>query len=213
MKVFAFFLLLLPFSLVSAQRIGELAPDRPPEVFPPNSIGADIMFGEGGFGLGGFYRKTFSQTLTGFIDFSISELKDDREVQYIDYYGNTYSPGKVNRAFLFPLNFGIHYRIFSESITDGFRPFISAGVGPSVILTTPYETEFFTAFKFAKAHYAAGGYIGLGANIGISKSNLVGISVRYMYARILGNEIETMLGSFSRDFGQFYITLNIGTMY
>jgi len=213
MKVLAIFLLLLPLSLVSAQKIGELAQEKPPEIFPPNTLGIDIMFGEGGFGMGTFYRRTFSQNLTGFVDFSISEVKDDREVQYIDYFGNTFTPGKVNRAFLLPLNLGIQYRIFSESITDSFRPFLSAGVGPNIVLTTPYETEFFTAFKFAKAHYAVGGYIGLGANIGISKTNLVGISVRYIYSRVFGDAIETMTGTFNKNFGQFYITLNLGTMY
>jgi hypothetical protein len=214
MKVFVILLLLLPILLVNAQKIGELAPERPPEVFPTNGIGLDIMFGEGGFGFGTFYRKSFSQNFTGFIDFSISELKNDREVQYVDYYtGNTYTPDKINRALLIPFDLGIQYRIFSESITDSFRPFVSLAVGPDIILTTPYDTEFFTAFKFAKAHYAIGGYIGLGANIGISKTNLIGISIRYAYTNVFGDPIETLKGSFKNNFGQFYITLNLGTMY
>jgi hypothetical protein len=213
MKVLMIFLLLIPLSFSNAQKIGELAPEKPPEIFPPNSWGADIMFGEGGFGLGTFYRHSFSLTMTGFVDFSISELKDDREVQYIDYFGNTYTPNKVNRAFLFPLNFGMQYRIFANSVNDNFRPFISVGVGPNIVLTTPYDTEYFTAFKFSKAHYAIGGYIGMGANVGISKSNLIGISVRYMYAHVLGDPVETMIDSFKQDFGQFYITLNLGIMY
>jgi len=213
MKVLLIFLLLLPFGLASGQRIGEMAPEKPPEVFPPNSWGVDLMFGEGGFGLGTFYRKAFTQVVSGFVDFSISELKDAREVQYIDYFGNTFTPNKVNRSFLFPFNVGAHFRLFSEALTDNLRPYISVGVGPTVIVTTPYDQEFFTAFKYAKAHYAAGGYIGLGANFGLSKTNLVGLNVRYLYARVFGKGIENLTNQFRTDVGQLYITLNIGIMY
>ncbi len=213
MKVLMMFLILLPFCFAKAQKIGELAPEKPPEVFPPNMWGVDLMFGEGGFGLGTFYRKSFWKDLTGFVDFSISELKDAREIQYIDYFGNTFTPDKVNRAFLFPLNFGAQFRLFSEALTDNLRPYISVGVGPTVIVTTPYNQEFFSAFKYARAHYAAAGYIGLGANFGISKTNLVGLNVRYLYAHVFGKGIENLTNQFRTDVGQLYITLNLGIMY
>lgn len=213
MKAFLVFLFIIPFGLLSAQKIGELAPDKAPEVFPGNSLGADIMFGEGGFGLGAFYKKTFSQNITGFVDFSISETKDDREVTYIDYFGNSFTPDKVNRAFLFPLNFGIQYRLFSESLTENLRPYLSVGVGPSIILTTPYDQEFFKSFGSAKAHYAAGGYVGLGANMGLNKKNLIALNVRYYFNQILGDGIELMTNSTRKSFGQFYIMLTIGVMY
>ena len=213
MKVLMIFLLLLPFGFASAQKIGELAPEKPPEIFPPNSWGVDLMFGEGGFGLGTFLRKSYSQDLTGFVDFSISELKDAREIQYIDYFGNTYTPDKVNRAFLFPLNAGAQFRLFSETLTDNLRPYISIGVGPTLILTTPYDQEFFSSFKHARAHYAAAGYVGLGANFGISKTNLIGINVRYLYAHVFGEGIENLTNQFRNDIGQLYITLNLGIMY
>ncbi len=213
MKVLMIFLLLMPFGFTSAQKIGDLAPEKPPEVFPPNSWGVDLMFGEGGFGLGTFYRKAFSQDLSGFVDFSISELKDAREVQYIDYFGNTYTPDKVNRSFLFPVNVGAQFRLFSDVLTDNLRPYINIGVGPTVIVTTPYNQEFFSAFKYAKAHYALGGYIGLGANMGISKTNLIGLNVRYFYAHVFGNGIENLANQFRSDIGQLYITLNLGIMY
>lgn len=198
---------------MSAQKIGELAPDKAPEVFPGNSLGGDIMFGEGGFGLGAFYKKSFSQNITGFVDFSISETKDDREVTYIDYFGNSFTPDKVNRAFLLPLNFGIQYRLFSESLTENLRPYLSIGIGPSIILTTPYDQEFFQSFGSAKAHYAAGGYIGFGANMGLNKKNLVALNVRYYFNQILGDGIELMTNSTRKSFGQFYIMLTIGVMY
>ncbi|PKL83809.1 MAG: hypothetical protein CVV24_03155 [Ignavibacteriae bacterium HGW-Ignavibacteriae-3] len=213
MKVFLVFLLLLPMSFINAQKIGEMAPEKPPEVFPDNSWGVDIMFTEGGFGLGTFYRNKLGQNLTGFVDFSISETKDDREINYIDYWGNSFTPNKVNRAFMLPLNFGIQYRVFSDILTENLRPHISIGVGPTILLTTPYDEEFFSAFGRGKANYAIGGYIGFGANMGTSKSNLIGLNVRYYHTQLLGDGIELMTNSFKKSFGQFTLMLTIGIMY
>jgi hypothetical protein len=214
MKALFKILLILPLGFLSAQKIGAPAPEKPPVVFPLNTWGADIMFGEGGFGFGTFYRRNFSQTMTGFFDFSISGLKDDREMDYYDpYTGTTYSPNKLNRALLMPVNVGIQYRLFSDVLTENFRPYVSAAVGPHAIVTTPYEEEFFNSFKYAKMHYGIGGYIGLGANIGESRSNLLGLSIRYYYTSILGDGIETMIGSVHNNYGQIFISLNLGVMY
>lgn len=214
MKALAYLIfLLLPLVSVNAQRIGELAPERHPEIFPDNSWGADLMFGEGGFGLGTFLRKNFSQEITGFIDISFSESKDDREVEYIDYWGNKITPNKENRVFLIPLNFGIQYRLFTESLTDNLRPYLNAGIGPTLAVSTPYDREFFNAFGHARAHYAVGGYVGFGANFGLSKSNLVGINARYYYTHLFDAGVENLTGRLRKDFGHFYLTLNIGIMY
>lgn len=210
---YIFFLLLGFFTLTSAQRIGEMAPERPPEVFPDHAWGVDIMFGEGGFGLGTFWRHKFERELTGYVDLSFSESKDDKEVEYIDYWGQTYVLGKKNRVFVVPLNFGVQYRLFSDALTDNLRPYINAAVGPSLILTTPYEKEFFNAFGETHSKVAIGGYVGFGANFGISKSNLIGINMRYYYAKLPGNGVENMEGRMRTSISAFYITLNLGLMY
>ncbi len=207
------FLILLPFGFLSAQRIGEMAPEKSPEVFPPNSWGMDLMFGEGGFGLGTFLRKSFSLDVTGFVDFSVSEQKDQREIEYYDIFGNPYVYNKQNRVFLLPLDVGIQYRMFTYSLTDSFRPYIVAGVGPTFVVTTPYEREFFNAFGYAKVHYAAGGYVGLGANIGSSRSSLVGLNVRYYYSHLFDGGVENLIGHFQKDLGGIYLSLNLGIMY
>jgi hypothetical protein len=206
-------LLIVPLGLSSGQKIGELAPERPPEIFPNNTWGVDIMFGEGGFGLGTFYRRSLATDLTGFIDFSISETKDEREVQYIDYFGNTFTPDKVNRSFQMPVNLGLQYRLFSESLTENLRPYLTFGVGPTLIITTPYNKEFFNAFGYAQTKYAIGGYVGFGANMGTSKSNLVGLNVRYYYCYIFGDGIENLTNNFRKNIGQFTLTLTVGIMY
>ena len=95
---------------LQAQGIGELAPPKPLEVFPANAWGADIMFGDAGFGLGTFYRKHIDVNWSLFADLSFSETKDEREFEYIDYWGNVVTVGKKNRVFQIPVNFGAHYR-------------------------------------------------------------------------------------------------------
>lgn len=213
MKVLMILLLVVPLGLSSGQKIGELAPERPPEIFPNNAWGVDVMFCEGGFGLGTFLRKSLATDLTGFIDFSISETKDEREVTYIDYFGNSFTPDKVNRAFQLPINLGIQYRMFSESLTENLRPYLTFGVGPTLIITTPYDKEFFNAFGYAQTKYAIGGYVGFGANMGMSKSNLIGLNVRYYYTYVFGDGIENLTNNFRKDFGQFALTLTVGIMY
>lgn len=197
----------------SAQEIGKLAPEQEAEQFPPNAWGVDLMFGEGGFGLGTFLRQEFSIKLTGFVDLSFSESKDEREFQYVDYFGNTYTVGKKNRVFILPLNFGLQYRLFEDDITSTLRPYLNVGVGPTLVITTPYEQEFFTSFGEAQAKYAAGGYVGFGANFGSSKSNLVGINMRYYYIHLFDDGVENLYGRFRKDLAHFYLTINIGIMY
>ncbi|MCF8266752.1 MAG: hypothetical protein K9I69_01630 [Ignavibacteriales bacterium] len=213
MKNFLVIPILFLSTIVSGQKIGELAPEQPSEIFPSNSWGVDLMFGEGGFGLGTFLRKSFSEDFKGFVDFSFSESKDDKEVEYIDYFGQTYVFGKVNRVFLLPLNFGIQYRLFRKSVTDNLRPYLCLAVGPNFIMTTPYEKEFFNAFGQAKIKYALGGYIGFGADFGLSKSNLLGLNIRYSYAHLFDKGVENLQNSFRSNLAHLYITLNIGIMY
>lgn len=155
-----------------------------------------------------------SLNTTAFIDLSISESKDDREVEYIDpWTGIPYTVGKKNRVFVVPINLGLQYRLFAEEITDNLRPYISAGVGPTLVLTTPYDKEFFEAFSDTQAKYAAGGYVGFGANFGLSKSNLVGINLRYYIIHLFGDGVENLEGKFRNDVGSFFLTINIGIMY
>ncbi len=213
LKRIVFVLLLLPFEIALSQRLGKLAEEHHPVDFPDNAWGVDLMFGEGGFGLGSFVRKNFNRELTGFIDFSISESKDEHEVQFVDYWGRTFTIGKKNRVLLMPLNIGLQYRLFSEVLTDNFRPYLNAGAGPSLVITTPYELEFFTSLKKAQSYVAAGSYIGLGANIGIEKDNLLGLNVRYYFIHLFNDGVESMAGRKMKNFGGVYITLNIGIQY
>ena len=101
MKKYIYILLIFPLLSLNAQKIGELADEKPPLKLPNNALGIDLMIGEGGFGLGTFYRYNYSTTLTGFVDFSISESKHEREVERFDIFGFPLPIfGKKNRVLM-----------------------------------------------------------------------------------------------------------------
>lgn len=213
MKHLIALIIMIPALILNAQGIGEIVDEKPAEVFPPHSWGVDFMFGEGGFGFGTFYRYDLTNTLTAFSDISMSEAKDQHEVEYYDYWGNPYTPNKVNRVFLVPLNFGLQQRLFRNSITDNLRPYVNFGVGPSIVVTTPYDREFFSSFSKAHALYTIGGYVGLGANFGMDKSSLMGINIRYYVIRFFDQGVESLQGKYQKTLGGFYLTINLGIMY
>ncbi len=182
-----------------------------------NAYGMDILLSNSGLGLGGFYRHQYTEEIYGTVALSISEAKDNNEVEYVDYYGQTYVPGKINRFLLVPLHVGVQYRLFADEIVDNFRPYINAGLGPTLIFSTPYDKEFFSSLGYGQAHYTLGGYIGLGAFFGIAKDNLSGVNIRYYFIPLAHGlpSMQDQLGNISRkkDFGGFFITLNFGSLY
>lgn len=213
MKKYLFTLLILPFLFSYGQKLGEMAPEEERESFPESAWGVDIMFGEGGFGLGTFIRRRFTDNLTGFADISFSESKDEREIEFIDYFGRKFVVGKKNRVFILPLNFGLQYRLFDDVLTDNLRPYINAGVGPTLVISSPYEIEFFSSLGKARLNVAAGGYVGFGANFGLNKSSLVGLNIRYYFVHLFNEGVESLKGRYQKDIGSIFITLNIGVMY
>jgi len=199
-----------------------------------NAWGIDILISNGGFGLGGFYRREFSDEWFGFASLSVSESKDEREVEQFDLYTNTsYVPGKLNRFLVLPLIFGIQHRLFKDEITDNFRPYVNAGAGPTMIYVTPFtniietqgarqfeQVEFFKALGRGRPHYTLGAFIGFGANFGTEKSNLFGVNFRYYFTYLLGNGLPSLynlrtgeVSATKKDFGGFFITLNVGMAY
>lgn len=189
-----------------------------------NAWGFDVMVSDGGLGVGGFHWREITPTIAGFISLSVSESKDSREVEFYNpWTGQNFVPGKVNRFFVIPLQAGIQYRLFKDQIMDNFRPFVSAGLGPSMIYSTPYERSFFNALGYGKAHYTVGGFIGAGAYIGSDPSNLVGINFRYYYVPYFsginsmdrsiiepGETLDQREFIQKKQFGGFYLTFTFG---
>ncbi len=193
--------------------------------------GLDLLMSNNGFGLGFFYRNELSDELSLMFNFAVSDVKDDAEFERYDYYGNSFIPGKKNRLLMIPVTASIQYRLFKDDIVDNFRPFINAGLGPTMIYVAPYanpvnyyfsdgtyaytdqgKIDFFTSLKYGKMRYTLGGYIGAGAYFGMEKGTLTGLSVKYFLAPFRDG-IEVMNGGFIKNFGGFFITLTFGSMY
>ena len=184
---------------------------------PPNTaLGADLLVSTNGFGLGTFFRHEYSDNTAGYIDFSISESKDDDEVEYVDIYGQTFVPNKLNRFLLMPLFFGVQQRLFKDDILDNFRPYINAAAGPTMIFVFPYHDEYFSALGNGHPQYTYGGYIGFGAFFGAERSSLFGLDLRYYYIPYAGGiaSMQRVNGVITKDqFGGFYITFNFGSAW
>ena len=63
--------------------MGEMAPEKPPVEFPPNAWGVDLLFSDGGFGLGTFFRKSINTKFTGFVDTSFSIWMFWKTMEYL----------------------------------------------------------------------------------------------------------------------------------
>ena len=195
-----------------------------------NSWGIDLMLSNNGFGVGTFFRKRETPDISWLASLAVSDVKDEQEIQYYDIYGRSYSPYKKNRLFLIPLFAGVEYRLFREEIADNFRPYVSAALGPAMMVIAPYqrevtmdlgtgttytqyeEIEFFESLKYATAQYTVGGYIGAGAYFGSEGGTLSGLSVRYYFIPFQKG-IETLQGVYVSNFGGLYITLNFGASF
>ena len=179
--------------------------------------GIDVLLSTSGFGLGGFYRHQYTEEVFGTLSIGFSEVNDPNEVEEEDIYGQTYVPGKINRFLLIPLLAGVQYRLFADEILDNFRPYVNAAVGPSMVFTTPYDREFFSSIKYGQAYYTAGGYVGFGAYFGSDRGTLTGINIRY-YFEYIQRGIDSMQNDDGtiekmKDFGGFFITLNLGSPF
>lgn len=229
-KIFVLLLLLAAFSFSQGKDSTIVFVSPEPETMKPLSVslddawGVDILLSNNGFGLGGFYRHQYSRDIFGTVMFGIAESKDDNEVEYYDYWGQSFIPGKINRFLLIPIQFGIQYRLFADDITDSFRPYINAGAGPTMVLVHPYRDEntgeqmdYFRSLGLARPKYTVGGYIGAGAFFGSDMGSLSGINIRYYVVPVDGG-IESLINGAGKkvrksDFGGFFITINLGSAF
>lgn len=174
-----------------------------------NAWGADIMIGNDGFGLGFFYYRAMSDVLTGSVTLSLSEIKDSRQIDWTDAYGNEYSPNKINRVFRIPLFAGLQYRLFKDQIMDNFRPYLNAGAGPVMLYITSTERDYFSSLGHGHTRYTFGGFGGFGAHFGFDRSSVMGVNVRYYVIPTPAGVQSVYEGELESGNG-FFITLNIG---
>ncbi len=177
-----------------------------------NNWSINVVFSDNGFGAGATIFKQFSPGVSSFAGIFFSGAKDDREFEVIDIFGNTYTPYKVNRMFMIPLNIGLQLRLFREDVTDDLRPFVNFGVSPTAIIYTPYAESFLASFGHAKAKYTIGAFGGIGLDYLTSKKSSISLNVRYYYTQLFGQGIESLESKEKKFFGGLYFVFSYNFM-
>lgn len=177
-----------------------------------NAIGVDIMIGTNGFGMGFFYRQSITNALSWTFSLIGSEAKASNEMSYVDIYGQSFTPGKINQLFVFPVMAGLQYRLFKDDLTGTFKPYVCGGVGPNAILAVPYDQPFGWSMSHSRGYFGAGGYVGVGAYFGMDTGTLMGVSIKY-YILPMTHGIESMQDEPMANFNTLFITFNVATQY
>lgn len=183
-----------------------------------NAWGIDLIFSNNGFGAGGFLQRNFSKNFIGYLSLYISGARNTDEFEYRFYDPTTGQidyrvPNKVNRLYMFPLTIGIQDYIFADKLSDSFRPYINAGIGPTFILATPYSREFFEAFGYSSFYTRIAASLGIGADVGGSGSTVMCVNLRYYYIPFGGSGLESIKDNPIKNFGGIFLSLSLGMRY
>lgn len=175
--------------------------------------GIDLIFSNSGFGVGTFYQYNITKNLFSFASLYISGARNTDEVEFYDWdTGETFIPNKINRLYMFPMTLGLQQYLFTDLISESLRFFLQLGAGPTFILSTPYEREFFNAFSYGKFYTRFGTFLGIGADVGAG-SSLLTVNARYYYIPFGENGLESILNSPIKDFGGLFLSLSFGTRF
>lgn len=177
-----------------------------------NNWSINVIFSDNGFGAGATIFKQFSGDVSSFAGIFFSGAKDEREFDVVDIFGNTYTPYKVNRMFMIPLNLGLQFRLFKDDVTDDLRPLVNFGISPTAVIYTPYNESFLASFGHARAKYTVGVFAGAGLDYLTSKTSSVSLNVRYYYTQLFGEGIESLESKEKKFFGGLYFVFSYNFM-
>lgn len=188
----------------------------------PNSYGMDILISDSGFGFGFFWqRQVFGGDMLIFSNLVVSGARNTDEFeQFIN--GNWQVANKINRVFKFPLTIGVQKFIFKDGLSESLQPYITAGFGPTLILTTPYTYDrlpnaeimgWFKSFNYAETYFRFGASVGIGAYFGNINNSILGVNIKYYYVPFGGGGIESIIGLPMTNFGGIFMSLSVGGVY
>lgn len=183
------------------------------------SAGVDLLFSGSGWGLGGFYSLLLSEDLSFYTQLGISGRRNSDEFENAWLGPILIVSNKVNRLFMLPMTLGLQYRLARGGLQDSFRPFVTAGFGPTMIVATPYIRdgmyyEFFQSFGYADFFTRFSGVVGVGSYFGsYEKGPLVGIQIRYYTIPFGRGGIESIRDYPITNFGGVFLSLSLGSLY
>jgi len=168
-----------------------------------NSAGFSGLINDYGFGLGFFYRRNFSNDWSGLISVDLGTAKGSKEFGLEDEI-------KINRIYVMPIFASLQYRLLSNTLGEGLRPYITIGAGPAIIATNDASQDFFTALLHPKFNNTWGGFFGFGANFGSDPRTTFGVSLKYYIIPYRSPGIESTQGNFLTDFSGAALSITYG---
>lgn len=180
----------------------------PPKI-PRNNWSLNFIYTDRGFGLGTNVYKSISNTVDLTAGIMISGVKDPNEFEQFDIFGNSFTPDKINRVYMIPISIGLQKYLFTDELDESFRPLISAGISPTIVLTNPYDRDFFNALGYFNAGFAFGGYAGIGMEYKESNNVSLSMNIRYSYLPVLVNDIRSLKDKTIKDVGGFQLMFGL----
>lgn len=195
---------------------------------PFNSgIGLNISLTNSGFGIGGYWQRSFSERYSLVSEFSITAGKDEKEQRFFTFFGESFIPNKMNYLLNVPLQVGVQRRLFTETIQENFRPFVVAMAGPSMGWVSPYFRDIndneirdgnerswdaLSAIPRGHAIFGLGGTVAVGANFGLSRKVTQGLRFGYSFIYYPGGVklLEPQIQDATNFFGTPTISLVFG---
>ncbi len=150
-----------------------------------------------------------------FASLAMTSANDPKEIERFDFLGRSFITDsetglpKLNSLFLMPITCGAQRRLFREDINSSFRPFIEAGVGPTLGYMYRYEKGFFGG---GSIKLGFNGFVGAGAYFGSNPFSLQGLTVRYQVDTFLSH-VELLPNRFRNSFQGISLNLIFGTFF
>jgi hypothetical protein len=167
-----------------------------------NSWGFTGLFNDFGFGVGFYYRRILSEDLSATLGFDIGTGKGPNEF-------GSYTEIKIHRIYVMPLMANLDYRILTKALGEGFRPYLTGGIGPVMIMTNDAQRDFFSALGHSSIDVSYGGNLGFGAHFGSDPKSSFGAAFRY-YIIPYAKGIESTQGVIVTNFSGPTISVSYG---
>ena len=189
----------------------------PSERFFEHGWGFNLALSNNGFGFGLFMQRALNKDMNLIANLMFSGARNTDEL--VSYFTDGINlidsiRGKIHRLTLIPLTIGLEQNLFTNTLTESFRPYISGGIGAALILSSPYTwNNWFKDVVNQKPYIRFASYIGIGANFSAKSQSIKELSIRYYFIPFGGNGLESIQNSPIIDFGGLFISINIGFKY
>jgi hypothetical protein len=175
------FTLLIFFTICSSLQAQDFDSSAETASDTKRQVGLGFAMAESGSSLGLFIAWPLVPDYHFGVGLDAFLLRDSKQLDYYDYYtGIPVSYNKQNNVYLFDLMVTAKRRFFKEALSDDFRPFLSAAVGPIYGMNFPEANITYSGIKKNDEFgWAFGGYFGCGIDFGVRSNNLVTVRAQY----------------------------------